>query len=183
MNIFFAAAIKDADKKLIELIDAIVNHLEDEGHSVYLYRYEPEKNTSPVSFQAINGAIVDADVYIGEMSRASQSLGFQLSYAISLLKPSLYLYKEDRAGTPDQLITHNPSRLLRIKTYNRDNYKTVLSKFLSSAAKQLPSHRTSFMSTKRIDDFIGSYAKINGISKGEAIRRILDATADNTTDQ
>jgi uncharacterized protein YunC (DUF1805 family) len=68
--------------------------------------------------------------------------------------------------------------LLRIKTYNDNNYKKVLDKFLRSAAKQLPSKRTSFMSTTKIDDFITLKAKELGISKGEAIRQILDSASE-----
>jgi hypothetical protein len=182
MNIFYAAAsvnLPESDSSLLKLVDSeIPKYLESLGNNVYFYQYDPSRKDGYSSFQEINQQISICDLYIGEMSRASQSLGFQLSYALSLSKPCLYLFREGRSGTPDNLLTENPSRLLRIKTYNDNNYKKVLDKFLRSAAKQLPSKRTSFMSTTKIDDFITLKAKELGISKGEAIRQILDSASE-----
>lgn len=184
MNIFYASATKSSDSELTKLVEvAIPQYLKNSRHKVNYYKYDPGKHDGFNSFQEINKQITNSDVYIGEMSRASQSLGFQLSYALSLSKPCLYLYHEKRSGIPDKLITENPSRLLRIKTYNKNSYKRVLLKFISSAEKQLPSRRTSFMSTSQIDDFIGETAKDNGVSKGEAIRQVLDAAVKKKKDK
>ena len=178
MNIFFSSASKISDPELSDIVGKdMPAFLKSLGHDVFVYKYNPDVNNGFSTFQEINDKINKADVYIGEMSKASQSLGFQLSYALSLLKPCLYLYHESRSGEPDRLMTENPSRLLRIKTYNNKNYKRVLEKFIKSSQKQLPSRRTSFMSTNYIDEFVSRFASQNGISKGEVIRQILDAEA------
>ena len=184
MNIFYAVSTNSFEAGLTKIVETrIPKYLRSLGDKVYVYRYDPSKARRLVSFNEINQQILDSDVYIGEMSRASQSLGFQLSYAVSLTKPCLYLYHESRSGLPDILLADNPSRLLRIRTYNNDNYTQVLDKFIKSAAKQLPSRRTSFMSTVRIDSHISNIAKANGIAKGEAIRQILDSALSSSLEK
>lgn len=180
MKIFYATTEKQDNDELSLITRLVGTYLQSLNHELYVYAYDPSKIENLSTFQRLNTLISEADVYIGEMSSPSQSLGFQISYALSLSKPCLYLYLDNRKGEPDAFISKNPSRLLKIKTYNKDNYRRVLDKFLASAEKQLPSKRTSFMSTVQIDEFIAYKAQSSGISKGEAIRQIItEAAKDN----
>jgi hypothetical protein len=99
-------------------------------------------------YQDVLSRIRDADIFIGEMSRASQTLGFLLAYAISHQKPSLYIYDESTLGKPKSPILDNPSRLLAITDYSDGNISHKLKSFLTKAKKQLYSQRITFICSK-----------------------------------
>jgi len=175
MKVIFSASIgsqdKDRESLITHLIPAYITSL---GHDVNLQLYNPSGPSDGNQFDTLADQIIEADAYIGEMSRASQTLGFQLSFALNHTKPSLYLYEASTHARPGTILSRNPSRLLRIKPYTSDNYGETLSNFLSFAEKQQSSTRTSFMSTIRIDRYVADFASAQHISKGEAIRQLLD---------
>lgn len=127
-----------------------------------------KSNRSSESLQA-------SDIFIGEMSKPSQSLGFLLGLAINQKKPCLYLYDEStRYGKPKSVIKNRPSRLLVIKPYNQKNIKVILLNFLKKAEKQLLSDRITFVCSKAIKNYINNESKRSGIAKGEIIRTIIE---------
>jgi len=176
MKIYYATTKGQADKHIesfvTETIPAILN---ETGHEIFTYIYNPADPKNELSFDTLLNAILTADAFIGEMSRPSQTLGFQLASALTASKPTLYLYNSARNGKPDVSISNNPSRLLRIGEYETEvTLKSIIDTFLNFADQQSRSTRTSFISTKRIDEFVTSQSKKLGISKGEAIRQLLD---------
>lgn len=179
MKIFYASAKGTSDKSIEELavkvIPAILTEL---GHEVQIFIYDPGQPTNNGSFDEAAEGIISADIFIGEMSRASQTLGFQLSYALNNTKPSLYLYNTATKAKPGKVLTDNPSRLLKIKSYDNASLKHALEGFISYATEQLSSVRTSFMSTKQIDRYISKRAQLLGLSKGEVIRQLLSKAAE-----
>lgn len=132
------------------------------------------------SFNELVEKINAADMFIGEMSKPSQTLGFQLAHALQLSKPCLYLYDGINKGSPKGLIGNIPSRSLKIKKYNKDNYKKIIDDFVQFAQKQLFTARTSFMSTREIDDYLTKESARQGISKGELIRQVLHRAIEET---
>ena len=176
MNVYYAAVQGQADKSLeTHTTITIPNAIKQYGNNIKPYIYNPQTADTEISFMEIAHRIQTSDVFIGEMSSPSQTLGFQLAYALSIGKPVLYLYNSRRNGKPDTSIAEHPSRLLRVSTYNDDvDVIDVLSSFFEYSKKQMNSTRTSFMSTHRIDDYITKAAKKLGTSKAEVIRQLLD---------
>jgi hypothetical protein len=97
-----------------------------------------------------------------------------LAHAIQQSKPCLYLYDERHKGQPKGLIGNIPSRNLKFKKYTINNYKKVIDDFIGFAEKQMLTTRTSFMSTKKIDEYLNYESKKQSISKGELIRQLLN---------
>lgn len=180
MKVFYATARGSSDKAIEELaVKTVPSVLKQLGHDVKIYIFDPDNADNNGAFDEIVEGIVAADVFIGEMSRASQTLGFQLSYALNNTKPALYLYAVGRKAKPGAVIGRNPSRLLKVKPYDASSAKHVLENFLSYAEEQLASVRTSFMSTRKIDSFISEKALLLGITKAEVIRQILSEAAES----
>lgn len=179
MKIFYAASKGGSDESIGELATKTIPALlKQAGHEVQVSLYDPEDPSNNGGFDATAESIVAADIFIGEMSRASQTLGFQLSYALHNTKPSLYLFNVTTKARPGAVLANNPSRLLKVKSYDKASVKHVLDDFIRYADGQLSSVRTSFMSTRRIDKFISERANLLGITKAEVIRQILDEAVD-----
>lgn len=179
MNIFYTAASGGSNAEIQNLVTVeIPSLLRQAGNEVYVAHYDPENPSNNDGFDDVARAIVRSDIFIGEMSRASQTLGFQLSYALHNTKPALYLYHVSTKAKPGSALTDNPSRLLKIKSYDGLSLKHVLDDFLKQATEQLNSVRTSFMSTRRIDAYVSERSKLFGVTKAEVIRQILDDAID-----
>lgn len=173
MKIFVAYASKDGegDHSRVEDIKTILSG----KHKVdaFCHKITADGKTSKDSLEVLH-RVKEADIFIGEMATASQTLGFLLAHSLNLGKPSLYLYPSDSMGQPGGIITHNPSRLLFVEDYNNINLEKKLRKFIDIARSKLRSSRTTFVSTKAIDDYINEVSKKEGLSRGETIRRALE---------
>ena len=177
MKIFYAYSSKNSDKRGIvhkEIIDYLkgLGHTVDEYCLVFSELIEPgsrDKNPSQIVVK-----IRDSDAFIGEMSRASQTLGFLLAFAVYHGKPSLYLYPTGSLGKPGKMITENPSRLLTVEEYSHTNFSDKISRFLKKVGKQLKASRTTFVSTREIDQYVTAVSKRAGLAKGEIIRDIME---------
>jgi uncharacterized protein YerC len=168
MRIFFASSTtEDGDEQ-----NDVLSYLQSK-HQVFHYLHDLTTPNDTHSYNEIVEKINEADVFIGEMSRPSQTLGFQLAHALQLSKPCLYLYGITEKGRPAGLIGNIPSRGMKIKKYDSKNYKKVLDDFMEFAEVQMLTARTSFMSTREIDDFLSIESARQGTSKGELIRQIL----------
>lgn len=177
MKVFYCYASKNHNQDAT-IHKEIIKFLKESGHLVEEYRFVFSELVEPGSRDENPAKIVDkirsSDAFIGEMSRASQTLGFLLAFAVYHGKPSLYLYPSESLGKPGKLIVDNPSRLLSVEEYSDFNFENKISKFLKRVDKQLKSSRITFVSTKEINNFIDVESEKRGISKGEIIRDILE---------
>lgn len=181
MKVYYTTSRGHSDPSLEELVQNTIPYIITRlDNSVDYYAYNPTEVDGGKSFSEIAEQIQEADIFIGEMSRPSQTLGFQLAYAISLGKPSLYIYNQSRQGKPDLIIAQHPSRLLRLATYQTtDDIEKELQSFFKAAKTQMSTTRTTFMSTHRIDQYVEISSRQLGISKGEVIRQLLDEAITN----
>jgi hypothetical protein len=170
MKVFLATSTVDHDETSLNRL--LIQYIKD-NNQVFHYNHVISDPNVNHTFNDLMKEINAADIFIGEMSGPSQTLGFQLAHALQLSKPCLYLYDGIKKGPPAGLIGNIPSRGLKIKTYNAANYRKVIDDFTRFAQKQLFTTRTSFMSTREIDDYITNESRRQGISKGELIRQIL----------
>ncbi len=174
MDIVYSATKGHASEQVEKLVSRqLPSHLESLGHKVNVFLYDPSEPHDTESFDEIVEKILQADMFIAEMSRASQTLGFQFSFALANTKPSLYLYHAGTKSEPGSILRNNPSRLLKIKDYDVSTYKDTLGSFVKFASQQQQTVRTSFMSTRKIDSSIQELSKEQGVSKGEIIRQLL----------
>lgn len=174
MKIFFTSCITKRSPEQANRIELITQLLRESGNKVDSYIYDQddgEENGN--TFQRLAQLVQQSDVYIAEMSVASQTLGFQIAYALNSTKPCLYLYHTSTKGRPGVPLVGNPSRLLKIVAYNEADVRDRLGAFLEYAQKQLATARTSFMSTQEIDSFLNERSKRLGVHKAELIRQIL----------
>lgn len=175
MKIFISGAYRSSSNDK-EKIDKLLNGLNNTNYKLDHYFFDVEQDSD--DYGDVLKRIRDADVFIGEMSRASQTLGFLLAYALSHQKPSLYLFSENTLGKPKTPILNNPSRLLTISEYDGVDINELINKFLRKAEKQLYSQRITFICSKEIYDYIDSKSNKNGMSKGEIIRSLLEQVID-----
>lgn len=183
MDIVYSATRGHNSREIEELVSQqLPSYLKTLGHEVNVFLYNPSEPDSTESFDKIVKEILQADMFIAEMSRASQTLGFQLSFALANTKPSLYMYHTGTKSEPGGILRNNPSRLLKIKDYSSSTYKAVLDSFVHFANQQQQTVRTSFMSTRKIDNSIQELSKAQGVSKGEIIRQLLTDSIDQIND-
>jgi len=171
---------------LPEIREKIWQELKKAGHELLLYSYELGDKWNDQGYKEgphnVFASITKADVFIGEMSYPSQTLGFLLAYAIQHGKPSLYLYPDDTPGKPAAPVFFNPSRLLTIKSFDPQGALKAVNGFLRRAQKQLRSDRTTFVTTRYINDYLKWKVQQSGLSKGEVIRGILESSIESTSE-
>lgn len=177
MKVFFTSCLNRSSIGQTDRVAQIEDFLKTTGNKVYEYVYDQNRLDGTRRFGELSELILESDVYIAEMSVASQTLGFQIAFALNSTKPCLYLYHEETKGQPDAPLARHPSRLLKITSYNEDNVADKLSSFLDYAKKQLATKRTSFMSTQEVDHFLDSESSRLGVHKAELIRQILHEAA------
>jgi hypothetical protein len=176
MKVFYSASLHGLSRSddLYKIIKTIPSHLAGLENVSLVINLEDDNNTNPKNVSNILSSLRTADAFIGEMSVPSQILGFELAYASLHFIPCLYLYHENYSvQKPSPLVTENPARKLWAKKYNNDNIDSAISGFFAMVARQMETSRTSFMSTKEIDEFLDKESDTKGIPKGELIRQAL----------
>jgi len=121
MNIYFACSITGG-REFEPIYQAIVAALEAEGHVIptsHLASSEVvglEKIVSPqdVYLRDIRW-IEQADIVIAEVSTPSHGVGYEVAYALSLGKPVLCCYQQERAVS--KMITGNTNPNILVGTY------------------------------------------------------------------
>lgn len=171
MRVFFASCT--AGNRQQQRISTIVEAIKHDHQITGSYIYSWDEGDGASEFSTIAESILASDIYIAEMSLPSQTLGFQIAFALSNRKPCLYLYDKDTNGLPAILISGHPSRLLRISGYSHNDLTKRLHAFYKLAESQLASKRTSFMSTHEIDAYLEIEARRLGMPKAEIIRQAL----------
>jgi len=180
MKIFYTTSLDgDKDAETIKVARSLLPELLKKYTNGKLVIYFVDGVTKDEqSVSEVLAHIRSADAFIGEMSASSQTLGFELAYANLHFVPSLYLYYESDGSTaPEALIANNPTRKLWIKKYTEDELEGIVKSFMRMVERQMETARTSFMSTKEIDTFVGEESDSRGVSKGEIIRQTLSEAA------
>jgi len=177
MRVFFASCTQGEYGSQNARIAAIEATLREQGHSVYSYIYDQQGLNDKRGYSELAEIILRHDIYIAEMSLPSQTLGFQIAFALSGGKPCLYLYDSATHGNPDAPLANHPSRLLRIASYTPTNLEKRLKNFTDYSKKQMSSKRMSFMSTYEIDRFLDQTSAQSNVPKSELIRNILNEAA------
>lgn len=176
MKVFYSASLNGLldDDPLYKLIKAIPSHITGFDRITLTSYLEDDSDKKPKDVSNILSELRTADAFIGEMSIPSQTLGFEIAYANLHFIPCLYLYHQDYATTkPSILIADNPARKLWTKKYKTEDLEKVIGQFFNMVERQMETSRTSFMSTREIDEFLDKESDTRGVPKGELIRQAL----------
>ncbi len=127
MKVFLATSIstQSASKRSYQ---NLVRYVTD-TYPTFHYERDLSQANESFTFDKVVEEIAAADVFIAEMSYASQTLGFQLAHALRTGQQCLYLYDPSEKGKPTGLIGNIPSRNLKIKEYDENNYAKVIDSF------------------------------------------------------
>jgi len=175
MRVFFASCITDSKSQ--ERISAVIECIGQEQQIAGSYIYNLNNGDRTAKFSSLAEDILSSDIYIAEMSLPSQTLGFQIAFALNNGKPCLYLYDENTNGKPAVPILGHPSRMLKVSSYGKSTLVRHLNAFYKLALSQLASKRTSFMSTHEIDIYLDTESRRLGVPKAEVIRQSLHNAA------
>ncbi len=175
MRVFFASCT--AGNRQQQRISTVIETIERDHQITGSYIYSLDKGDGSGGFSTIADAILNSDIYIAEMSLPSQTLGFQIAFALNNGKPCLYLYDAETKGLPAIPISDHPSRLLKVSDYSAATLSKRLRAFYKLARGQLASKRTSFMSTHEIDAYLEIETRKLGVPKAEIIRHALHQAA------
>lgn len=119
--------------------------------------------------------IQKADIFICEMSNPSPTLAIEVWEALRLLKPTLVLYFEQSPSRPDTAFLGNPSRLLSVEIYNKDDLEEKIRRFLKRAQRRIVGNRFTVRLTKEINEYLEFLkVKLSCSSKNEVVMKILE---------
>lgn len=162
------------DDELYKTIKTIPSHLANIDRVSLSMHLEEDVVTTSTDVSEVLADLRSADAFIGEMSVPSQTLGFEIAYASLHFIPCLYLYHSKYSiGEPSTLIVDNPARKLWAKKYTSIDLDKIIKQFFGMVERQMETSRTSFMSTREIDEFLDKESDTKGIPKGELIRQAL----------
>lgn len=132
MNIYFSCSITGG-RKDETVYQAIVRSLKEEGHTVpTAHLASPdvlslEAVVDPVEvFERDIAWIDNAQAMIAEVSTPSHGVGYEIAYALSLGKPVLCCYLQDKPVS--KMITGNTHPRLRVQTYQTPEDAVVIVK-------------------------------------------------------
>jgi nucleoside 2-deoxyribosyltransferase len=144
MRVYFAGAIYGGREKL-DTYTKIQEVVESLGH-IFLTKHvtgvglstEEEKfGRSPsFSYKRDIKLLREADCLIAEITLPSLGVGYELAYAVEKKGlPVLALYEEGREHEISAMIRGNTSEKFKISSYDGDNLKDMIEKFLAEVAK------------------------------------------------
>jgi predicted HicB family RNase H-like nuclease len=139
-------------------------------------RKETEKKSDFI-YEYIIKKINEADIFIGEMSYRSTPVSYQLTYALEHKKPCLYLYEKDNGNPVHAVFKGNPSKYLTIIEYEAVDLEDIIDGFIKKS-KKLMMRRFNFLIPAELDDKLRIKAAIEGVSKGEYLRKIIEDKID-----
>lgn len=133
-----------------------------------------EKELADIYKKVLSG-IRSSDAFVCEMTYDSPSLAMEVQDAIyKYKKPALILRKKKKVGQLGAPFTGNPSKLLFISTYDKNNLTEVLRSFIRKAKRKIPSERFTVRMAEELDEYI-EYLKIlwKESSKNDVVTRLI----------
>lgn len=127
--------------------------------------------------------IKQADIFVCEMSNPTPTLAIEVWEALHLLKPTLVLYVEQSSSRPDIALLGNPSRLLTVEVYNKENLEEKIKQFLKKAQRGVVGSRFTVRLTKEMNEYLEFLkVKLRCSSKNEVVRKVLERLIDEDYD-
>lgn len=117
-------------------------------------------------------AISRADVVVAEVGAKSFFVGFQVSRAIQLKKPTLIL---SQTSEVDSIIGINKGEEgLHFKVYDQSTLRPIIEQFLKSERNNLKDIRFNMFLSRININYLNWLSEETGLTKSELIRQLLD---------
>ncbi|MFA6042974.1 MAG: hypothetical protein WCV85_06750 [Patescibacteria group bacterium] len=127
------------------------------------------------------GSMLDnMDALVIEGSTPDADVGYLLAYAMSLKKPTLYLYDKDIAnkGVLKYLGSRQIPAHIKVQSYSGSSVVGITEKYLtellSSEAAGQPTIKFTFRITPQIEQYLQQKAKKTGMSKADFLRKKIE---------
>lgn len=92
------------------------------------------KEQSEKYISEVQRKIKDADIFVGELSHASSSIGYEIGFAVGNSKPVLVLVKEGVPGVGEPF-RGSKNKLLTVTSYTDSNLTSKIKSFVKKAEK------------------------------------------------
>lgn len=179
MKIFFICSLSGKEK-YIKNYEAIIKHLEKNGHQVVsdhvfkrnvedVAKFNTKKHQN--EFGRLFSEMRKCDVVIAEVSFSSTTIGSFIALALQNFIPTLLLHQNSYHG----LVVGDPNRLMQISNYSLGKIGRVIDNFLEFAERRKLSIRFNLMIDKDIDIFLTQKSLEINVSKAEYVRRLIQS--------
>lgn len=168
---------KDIDqyRQIIAIIKDLGNELSREWvEQAYEFNVN-EGIAEELDWKKINednlSALARADVVIADASTKSFATGFQTAVAIQQKKPTLVLSRSDSIlGTFGSGIEAD---FVRVKVYNKDNLKDIITDFLNENTLDVKDMRFNFFLDRQTNNYLRWASYTYGKTKAEVLRDLV----------
>ncbi len=128
------------------------------------------------------GSLLDKmDALIIEGSEPDADLGYLLAYAMSMRRPTIYLYDKDvsNRGVLKYLGDRQVPSFIQVRSYSGDQIVAYVDQFITSLVGEKAEHEPTVKFTLRITPSMERYlqwkAKKMGVTKADFLREQIDA--------
>lgn len=174
------------DKKVYSDCKKIKKYLEEKGITVDLRYFNTDskykRDYPEETFKLVKDMILRNDIFVFELSLATEGLLYILGRVDNMNKPILLLYKEGvyNFKTTSVILeaAKKESRLLKYEAYNDNNLKGMINKFLAVAVKRISRKHTIRIDGRRNEfiEFCADYYKKSII---DVFRDLIDDGMEN----
>lgn len=116
-------------------------------------------------------ALALADVVIADATTKSFATGYQTAVAIQQKKPTLVLSKDD--GLLGTFGSGIESDFVRVKIYNRNNLKDIITDFINENTIDVKDMRFNFFIDRQINNYLRWASYTYGKTKAEVLRDLV----------
>jgi nucleoside 2-deoxyribosyltransferase len=177
-----------AKKNLDSEFQLIAKTLKEEGYNVYddVNKASADKaiqmSQTEITkyFTNVEKTIRNSDIFVAELTESSPSIGYEVGFAVANSKPVLILRKDGAHGVLGAPFRANEKRLITILSYDKENLKKQIHKFLKKAEKGIFVKRLPIEFTQSQIEYIEKIQKIlNKKSFNATVRKIIDASEES----
>lgn len=181
MHVVFVASIRGKDKH-VDAYAAVVERLLHKKFNVY---YEHVMKNSQDDLDAMSKSenerfhkdliqeIKRCDVVVGECSHQSVSVGYLISFAVQLGKPTVMFYHAS-SGKPNLFPTLLGSgKLFLVKYHTLEELKTLVDEYVEYARENLDV-RFNFFIPPSLEHYLGWITKNNKVPRSAFLRGLIE---------
>ncbi len=161
----------------LNLIKKILEKLGHEVRANHILSPDIPKDMKDIAFKKeykkIHSWIKSSDILIADITAPSNGVGHEIFLALNEGKPVLALYAYDSKAPRDVTVRGNPSRLLKTKSYTKENLEERLRTFCEEVKTKLDTKFILIISPE-IDKYIRWSAEKRRKHKAQVVREAIE---------
>lgn len=179
MKIYFSFSLSHSDLEIKKLVPKIIDQIERLGHKVIpknikektdLFYKSQNEDEARVAQKEITQLKKTADVVVLEVSGQSIGIGQELAYALSINKPVIALYKENKKP---HILRDEGGDSLILAPYGENDLEEVLNDAIEYAASQ-QDVRFNFFISPAIGNYLDWISKEKKIPRSVYLRGLIE---------